>query len=118
MRKHFLSNRMPGIISDLFVILVGLFFLAPLFVVGLISLDPRTIIASFPPTGISDKWYTAFFQNGAFTSGLSNSLAIGSIATVVSVAFGIATAYVLVRRRFRGKTTLTTFFLSPLIVPG
>jgi molybdate transport system permease protein len=45
------------------------------------------------------------------------SLRIASVATVVSLPFGIAIAYVLARKRFWGKSLLDAIIYLPLVLP-
>jgi molybdate transport system permease protein len=45
------------------------------------------------------------------------SLRIASVATVVSLPFGIAIAYVLARKRFWGKSLLDAVIYLPLVLP-
>jgi putative spermidine/putrescine transport system permease protein len=101
-------------------IIVGtyVFLLMPLVVTLSMSLDSRSYLGSFPPSGLSGKWYRSFFSSGTYMSALRNSAFIAATAACVSTLIGTPTAVFLKRHSFPGIDSLAAFFLSPLIVPG
>lgn len=96
--------------------LVYFFLLFPMLVILLSSFDPKEYM-SFPPTGLSLKWYGHIWQVQLFVQGLKTSLSIGLYATVLALFLGVPAAYVLTRVNFPGKAALNSFLLSPLVVP-
>jgi len=50
------------------------------------------------------------------TSALALSLRVACLATLLNAVFGIPLAYVLARRRFRGKTLVDLLVAIPLVL--
>lgn len=74
------------------------------------------------PGGWPDPWvflnYRDAITNPAFWRFTGNSLAIGTITTVVVVVLGMMAAYPLARYRFRGREALFTVFVAGLLFPA
>jgi len=96
------------------LVIVGMFI--PLLVVFLISFNPGNELV-FPPKGVALRWYLNIFRHPAFLSSFQLSVILGIVATVASLAIGLAGALVLTRRKFKGSEVLSSFLMSPLIVP-
>ena len=98
--------------------LVMIFLLAPLVVIVIASFTPTAII-TFPPQGISLKWYANIFHSSThFMDGLVNSLKLGLLATVLDVFLGVTAALSVCRYDFKGKNALLNYFTSPMYVPS
>ncbi|MFM8412796.1 MAG: ABC transporter permease [Alphaproteobacteria bacterium] len=67
--------------------------------------------------GFTLRWYAAAFSDAALLRGLGNSLWVAAWATLVAVPLGTAAAFLLERRRFRGRDALETLLLLPMIAP-
>ncbi len=105
-------------ICTLVAILVMIFLSAPLIVIILASFTPTALI-TFPPKGLSMKWYANIFSAANhFVSGLGNSLKIGITATLVDVFLGVFGALAICRYRFKGRDLLLNYFTSPMYVPS
>jgi putative spermidine/putrescine transport system permease protein len=101
--------------------LVGLglaFLIVPLLVAGLLAFDARDYLGPLPPPGLSLHWFEKLFSQDYVVAGLSTSLQIAVLATLVNVVIGTAAAVGLERGEFRGKGVIMAAFLSPLIVPA
>ena len=100
-----------------FVVAVYLGVLAPLIVVIAVSLGPSPNF-EVPPSGLTLRWFEAFFASGPFVSSLFRvSLVVGLLAASIATLIGTAAAVAIVRFRFFGREALETFFLTPLLVP-
>lgn len=102
-------------------VLVGIafaFLLLPLLVAITMSFDARPYLGPFPPQELSLRWYKEFFSSDYYLKGLWTSIVISVLATAAAVVIGIATAVLVDRSRFRGKTLLVNLFLAPLIIPA
>lgn len=93
-----------------------LFLLAPLLVVVLVSIAADQFI-TFPPSGLSLRWFRAVFDEPSFVRGIVNSLQLALAATLVSNLLAIPAALALVRRRFPGRDAVEAALLSPLSLP-
>lgn len=91
--------------------------LLPIAIAALISFSDSAYMR-FPPPAYSLRWYEKFLSDPVWMSSLGTSMAVGLLATVISVVLGTAAAFGLVRSSLRGKTAWMTFLVSPLIVPG
>jgi len=111
-----MSVRRPLIIPVV-VTLVYIGLLAPLLVVIAVSFNP-TAGFDFPPKGLSLRWYEHFFSSAAFmTAFFRVSLLIGLATALAATLLGSLAAIGLVRFRFRGRDSIESFFLMPLLVP-
>lgn len=93
------------------------FVLLPFVVVAIASLNESAIL-SFPPKGLSLRWYANAFEYRDFADGLVNSLKIAAVGASLAMIAGAGFAYVLDRYEFRFKRLLDTVLMSPLIIPN
>jgi putative spermidine/putrescine transport system permease protein len=100
----------------LFHWLFGIFMLAPLAMVVLVSFTAKGYIA-MPFDGASLRWYRAIFEASDFIDAFWRSLGLGAtaatLATLMAVPAGMAIAW----HRFAGRDALLGLLLSPLMVP-
>jgi putative spermidine/putrescine transport system permease protein len=73
--------------------------------------------ATFPPPGLSLRWFVKLFEQTDLIRAAMNSLIVATVATALSLVFGTMASVALVRYRFRGREVLRAAFLSPLVVP-
>lgn len=111
-RRWRLSSRVLLVVAGL----VFLFELTPILVIMTSSLT-TTNYTTFPPVGLTLRWYNDLVQKGTYNSAIVRTLITAVVAVTVSTAFGVPTALALVRFRFRGRNLLNMATLSPLIVP-
>ena len=103
-----------GALTQLTVYLTAL--LPPLIVVGAALTAGNSM--SFPPDGLSLRWFEAAFQSAPFMTALMTSLQLAVATMLLSLVIGFAAAYGIDRHRFAGRGTLQALALSPLIVPA
>lgn len=100
----------------LFHWLFGIFMLAPLAMVVLVSFTAKGYIA-MPFDGASLRWYRAIFEASDFIDAFWRSLGLGAtaatLATLMAVPAGMAIAW----HRFAGRDALLGLLLSPLMMP-
>lgn len=100
-----------------FVSIIYLFLFAPLVIILTTAFDSNNFI-SFPPKGISLKWFSNIFSSEMFMRTFKTSIQVSVIATIIALFIGIPAAYCLSRYEFKGKGLLKNIFFSPIIVPG
>ncbi len=100
----------------LYTILVYLFMFLPIVVVIILSFNPLQF-ASFPMQGFSLKWYVQLAQNESILRAFKNSLVLGSLTAVIASAIAVPAAMAFVRYSFKGKNTLNTLLLVPIMIP-
>ncbi len=99
------------------VVLLVLFMTLPTVVVVAVSFNP-TAIMSFPPAGLSLRWYANALGYPQFQRAAVNSLIVTAAASAIALLVGTAAALALERARLRGRHVWATALLSPLVVPG
>lgn len=97
-------------------IAVYIFLLLPLVIVVIASFTPGGYV-SFPPQGVSLRWYQKILDHPEFLDSFVTSIVVAFITTILSTVVGVSGALAIVRYRFPGRDFLNAFFLSPLMLP-
>lgn len=105
--------RIAGVV---FVALTALILLAPLIVVAGVSVSESQFI-SFPPNGLSLRWYQQVLSSDAYLSAGWISIQIAVMVTLSATVIGGAAAIAIHRRQLPFSDFLATLFLSPLVLP-
>ena len=90
---------------------------APVVMIVVTSFFSQEIV-SFPPTGLTWRWYINAWEKPEFLRGLLASLQVALLAAAVGVPIGTAAALAIVRGEFWGRHAINTFLLAPVAVPG
>ena len=96
--------------------LVYAFILSPIAVVLVSSLTAAEY-TSFPPEGLSLRWYLEIPRHPEFVESLRVSVGVAVVTGALAAVLGTAAALALVRYRFPGRDALNVLFLSPLMLP-
>lgn len=99
-----------------FTVLVYFFLMAPLVIVIGAALSDTTFL-TFPPQGLSLRWFERIFEISAFRRTMLTSFQIACIATAIALIIGIPAAYALNRYRIQLPGWLSTLFVLPILVP-
>jgi putative spermidine/putrescine transport system permease protein len=99
-----------------YCILVYAFLLAPILVVVGASFNAGSFL-TFPPQGLSLRWYVTFFNNEVFMRAIRTSLWVAAVSTVISTLIGTTAALYYVQHAGRGKEAIRIAMLSPLLLP-
>jgi putative spermidine/putrescine transport system permease protein len=101
------------------VAVVGMlaFMTLPTAVVVVASFN-ATAILSFPPDGLSLRWYVNALTYPQFRRAALNSLVVTAASAAIALPFGTAAALALVRHPLRGRALWSSVLLSPLVIPG
>lgn len=106
-----LAFVLPTVTALAFLVIIG-----PIAVVVLAAFSP-TEFFTFPPPGLSLRWFFEFFRLGnmrdAFALSLELALAAASLATILATMAALA----VVRRRGLAANLLQSLFLAPLVFP-
>jgi putative spermidine/putrescine transport system permease protein len=92
------------------------FILLPIVIVVLTSLTNADYI-SFPPHGLSLKWYAEVLSDPSWMRSLRTSLAIAALVTGIALLGGVTAALGLRLARGAWAAGLQILFLSPLMLP-
>lgn len=99
-----------------FAVLVYLFLMGPLVIVLGASLSDTTYL-TFPPQGLTLRWFERILEIGAFRRTIVTSLQLAFAATALALLIGIPAAYALNRYRIQLPGWLSTVFVLPILVP-
>jgi putative spermidine/putrescine transport system permease protein len=115
-RRAPLSHRVADGFGLLYIGAVYAFLLLPIAIIVLMSLNAGEFM-SFPPQGISLRWFGALFVNEAFMRAIRSSLLLSATATLISSVIGIAGALYVVRYAQRLREPLRMLLMMPLMLP-
>ncbi|HWV22006.1 MAG TPA: ABC transporter permease [Devosia sp.] len=104
----------PALIG--FTALVFLFLVGPLVIVVGAALSDTTYL-TFPPQGLSLRWFENIFEIDAFRRTILTSLQVAVISTFVALLIGIPASYAMSRYRIQLPGWLSTLFVLPVLVP-
>ncbi len=93
------------------------FLFAPILIVLVFSFN-RGETLTFPPQGLSLRWFRYLAGRHEFISATLVSLKLALLASVLSIVLGVSAALALVRERLPGKDWLEGLIMSPLVLPG
>lgn len=99
------------------LVLTAGFLITPLLVVVGVSFTAGDYI-TFPPQGLSLRWYAKVLADGRYTAAALTSLAIAIPVTLTAAVLGAATAIGLYRRVLPGSQAITGLFLAPIVLPS
>lgn len=96
--------------------LFGIFMLAPIIVVALVSFTDKSFI-SMPFDGASLRWYRALFEASDFINSFKLSLGLAAVSATLAVLLAVPAAMAIAWHRFSGREAILGLLLSPLMVP-
>lgn len=98
-------------------IAVFIVLLVPLGVAVVISFN-NVASLSFPPHGLSPRWYTQVVGDLAIQQAFPTSLAVAITVGLIATLIGVAAGYGLGRYRFFGRSTVLGLIVLPIVLPG
>jgi len=98
-----------------FFVLLAVFLYAPMAILAIFSFNNGDV--SFPLQGFTTHWYTQFFSNPLLIGALRRSAIVATLSSIIAVALGVLASFVLIRRRFVGRSAISALFFSPLVIP-
>lgn len=99
-----------------YCMLIYLFLAAPIIIVVGASFNAGNFL-TFPPQGLSLRWYVVFFHNDVFMRAIRTSLWVAAVTTCVSLVVGTMAALFYVQHAGRWKETVRVAMLAPLLLP-
>jgi len=100
----------------LYTLMVYTFMFAPIVAVLILAFNSSQF-GGFPIEGFSLRWFYELAENEAIIRALRTSLILGALTALIATTMGILASMALVRYQFRGKNWITTFLISPVLVP-
>ena len=97
----------------------GLVFLHfPILIIFLYAFNTEDAAFSFPPKGLTLKWFSVAFSRPDVLEAIKLSLQIAAIATLIAMVLGTLASAALYRRDFFGKQGISLMLILPLSIPG
>jgi putative spermidine/putrescine transport system permease protein len=103
-------------IAALYAVVILLFVLGPLVIVAGVSFTAGDYI-TFPPQGISLRWYQTVIDSPIYLDAALMSLKLAVLVTVSATVLGTAIAIVLHRGNMPGSGIIAALFMAPLVLP-
>jgi putative spermidine/putrescine transport system permease protein len=75
-------------------------------------------IQTWPPVGLTLKWFAEAAANPAVVKAVTNTLVAASTATVLALILGTLAALAVQRYDFFGRQTISFFLVLPIALPG
>jgi spermidine/putrescine transport system permease protein len=111
------GSRFAEILWCCFTAAVVVFMATPILLVILFSFN-RSALTSLPLTGLTLDWYRALFANRSFWPALENSVIVGAVVALGSVATGTLAALALSRIREHWAASITSAISVPMMMPA
>jgi putative spermidine/putrescine transport system permease protein len=109
-------QRKPHIVVQLLAGFVFAFLLLPLVIILGASLTSGTFL-TFPPQGLSLRWFSFVLQQENFISSFQTSLVVATCGTGFALLVGVPVAYALARFRSGLPGWYSSIFFLPVLVP-
>jgi putative spermidine/putrescine transport system permease protein len=93
-----------------------LYLIFPVVVVLAISFSSGNFL-TFPPPGLSLRWYHAITGDPEWVSAFLVTLKVGSLAALLATILGVPAAFALVRHVIPAKALLSALILCALVTP-
>jgi len=98
------------------VVLVFLYF--PVSVIFLYAFTTDEATYSFPPPGLTTRWFGVAVDRTDLWSALGLSLVVAAVATLSALVLGTLAAAAVSRSKFFGRDTVSFLLVLPLALPG
>ena len=102
-------------------VIITLFMAVPIYLIALAALAGRESLNRFPlsllPTDVSTETFRAFLSSTGVVGGFQNSVEVGVISLLLSLAVGVPAGYAVARYAFRGRDPYQLFLLLTRALP-
>ncbi|BBF92983.1 ABC transporter permease [Blastochloris tepida] len=113
------SDRRPAGIGLTLAAFGGLAFLhLPLAVVVLYAFTTDEKSYTFPPPGLTLKWFAVALEREDVRAAIALSFEVAAISTLVALILGTLAAAAVSRSRFFGRESVSLLLILPIALPG
>ncbi len=109
-----MSRTHPLLVA--FAGLTFIFLIGPLIIIIGTALSDTTFL-TFPPQGLSLRWFENIFEISAFRTTMVTSFMLAVGGTALSLLIGVPAAYAMARYRVELPKFLPNVFVLPILVP-
>lgn len=103
--------------SRLIIGLTLIFLIGPFFIIIMAGMSAGDFM-TFPPDGLSLKWYMKVFTVESFRASFMLSLFLAVFGTITALILGVPAAYAISRYNIPFAETIKMIVAAPIIVPG
>jgi len=122
LRNMSLTNRVFYVFNAVFWVIIMLIVIYPLYLVFISSISDADAVSKgkvlWRPIGITLDGYQMILKNKQLWNSYANSLLYVVAGVLLAIAVTLLAAYVMSRREFFGKKTLTWFILITMFISG
>lgn len=97
---------------------VVLFLYFPITIIFLYAFTPESAAFTFPPPGLTTRWFGVAAQNSQIWAALRLSLTVAATTTAIALVLGSLLAAAIYRTRFFGREAVSFLVLLPIALPG
>jgi putative spermidine/putrescine transport system permease protein len=108
----------PGIPLRIAATAVMAFLYFPLAIIVLYAFNTQSALFTFPPPGLTTRWFGVALGNSELWGSLRLSLLVAAIATLIALLIGSLLAAAVYRTRFFGREAISFLVLLPIALPG
>lgn len=90
----------------------------PLAIIALYAFNTEDTAFSFPPQGVTLRWFSEAAGRSDIYEAVTLSLKIATLSTAIALILGTLAAAALWRRDFFGKSAISLLLLLPIALPG
>jgi putative spermidine/putrescine transport system permease protein len=102
--------------SLMLIAMIYAFLLVPILLVVVNSFNAGELV-TFPPSGLSMRWYKAFIENDSFVDAFRFSLWLAALSSLLATVIGFLAAYGIKRGLARRRELGQSLALLPVMVP-
>jgi putative spermidine/putrescine transport system permease protein len=95
-----------------------LFLHVPVWIIALYAFTTDEATFTFPPPGLTVRWFGAAWNRPDFWQALGLSLRVASVATLIALVLGSLAAAAVARSKFFGREAVSFLLVLPLALPG
>lgn len=110
------APKLLRIVTAFYLVSILAFVLGPLVVVAGVSFTAGDYV-TFPPQGLSLRWYEAILSSSVYLHSAMTSLKLAVAVTISATVIGAAAAMIIDRGKLPGTSALSALFLAPLVLP-
>ncbi|MCL4265269.1 MAG: ABC transporter permease [Anaerolineae bacterium] len=115
-RKNDVNKSPLGLTVTAVAVLIFLHF--PFFIVMLYAFTTDETTFTFPPPGLTTRWFGVAMNRADLWPALFLSLKVAIIATAVALVLGTLAAAAVYRSRFFGREAISFLLVLPIALPG
>jgi putative spermidine/putrescine transport system permease protein len=112
------SNSRPPFFLTLSAIGAILFLHVPVWIIFLYAFTTDRSTYSFPPPGLTTRWFAEAFHRSDMWRALGLSLSVAAVATLVALVLGTLAAAAVYRSNFFGREAVSFLLVLPIALPG